>query len=92
MTAAVVRPVSPAPVRTFICAACDQLIPDDRLHFLLDNGQVICGSCVTPPMDTKNRQTVLARVCTYGRRHIIAALLERGTPSRRNRPRPKDAR
>lgn len=84
-----IPPAPPVPItELFKCAVCQQRIGADRLHFVLFSRALVCGSCVSKPAEGKYRTVtapLAARVRTYGRREVIAALLLELNQPRRKR-------
>lgn len=82
MTAAAHGPAVPsAPLagelRSAVCACCCELIPAGRLHFLLEDCRIVCGSCVSRPAQLGQRVAapLLDHVVAYGSRSAVAAML-----------------
>jgi hypothetical protein len=85
-------PSAPAPgePRQVVCPLCSQPIGVESLHFLLRDGQVICGACVSKPRLVPPRtagggsrllpSAHLDHVVSYGDRDTIARLLDPAQP------------
>ena len=76
----VIAPAPEQPRRGILCGSCGRVIEAAALHFLLADGAVWCGACVSRPVPQLHRVTAPAvdQVRAYGNQAAIGALLGQG--------------